>query len=83
MLRRKNEKTHIKPDETILNFALVFRTNLRTFEKIRRYLLKSGAALIYQTKSTEKIFIARIGNNILKEREEGVCQSYARIKENE
>jgi hypothetical protein len=57
-------------EKTILNFALIFRTDLRTFEKIRAYLLKSGASLIYQTKSTEKIFVSRIGSRVLKEGEE-------------
>ncbi|MEM1589973.1 MAG: hypothetical protein QW175_06110 [Candidatus Bathyarchaeia archaeon] len=57
-------------NETILNFALIFRTDLKTFEKIREYLLKSGAQLIYQTKSTEKIFVSRVGAHILKEGEE-------------
>ncbi|MEM1590263.1 MAG: hypothetical protein QW175_07585 [Candidatus Bathyarchaeia archaeon] len=57
-------------NETILNFALIFRSDLKTFEKIRDYLLKSGAQLIYQTKSTEKIFVARVGNRVLKEGEE-------------
>lgn len=62
----------IKPqlNETILNFALVFRTDLKTFEKVRNHLLKSGAQLIYQTKSTEKIIVARVGSRILKEGEE-------------
>jgi len=58
------------PDRTLLNFALIFRTDLETFEKIRAYLLKSGANLIYQTKSTEKIFVSRVGNRILKEGDE-------------
>lgn len=58
-----------KPNETILNFALVFRADLKTFEKIRNYL-RSGAQLIYQTKSTEKIIVSRVGNHILKEGEE-------------
>jgi hypothetical protein len=57
-------------DKTILNFALIFRTDLETFEKIRAFVLKSGASLIYQTKSTEKIFVSRIGNRIFKEGEE-------------
>lgn len=65
-----------KPDlnETILNFALIFRSDLKTFEKIRDFLLKSGAQLIYQTKSTEKIFVSRVGNRELKEGEEGYEQ---------
>ena len=63
-----NEKVRIEPDKTILNFALIFRTDLETFEKIRAYLLKSGASLIYQTKSTEKIYVSRIGS-VLKEDE--------------
>jgi hypothetical protein len=70
MLKQANEKMHIEPDKTVLNFALIFRTDLKTFEKIRAYLLKSGATLVYQTKSTEKIFISRIGNQIFKEGEE-------------
>jgi|GEM_PF-4647330 len=58
-------------NETILNFALIFRTDLKTFEKIRDFLLRSGASLIYQTKSTEKIYVARVGSQILpKEGEE-------------
>jgi hypothetical protein len=67
---KTNEKTCIEPNKTVLNFALIFRTDLRTFEKIRAYLLKSGASLIYQTKSTEKIFVARVGARVLKEGEE-------------
>jgi hypothetical protein len=66
-----NEKVKPSLDKTILNFALIFRTDLETFERIRAYLLKSGANLIYQTKSTEKIFVSRIGNRILKEGDEG------------
>jgi hypothetical protein len=66
-----NEKPHIEADKTILNFALIFRTDLKTFEKIRAYLLKSGATLVYQTKSTEKIFVSRIGSHVFKEGEEG------------
>lgn len=58
----------IEPDKTILNFALIFRTDLKTFEKIRAFVLKSGASLIYQTKSTEKIYVSRIGS-VLKEDE--------------
>jgi hypothetical protein len=69
MLKQANEKMHIEPEKTILNFALIFRTDLETFEKIRAYLLKSGASLIYQTKSTEKIYVSRIGS-VLKEGEE-------------
>jgi hypothetical protein len=71
MLKQANEKMHIEPDKTVLNFALIFRTDLKTFEKIRDYLLKCGASLIYQTKSTEKIFVARVGARVLKEGEEG------------
>jgi hypothetical protein len=52
-----NEKPHIEPDKTILNFALIFRTDLQTFERIRNFLLKSGAELVYQTKSVEKIIV--------------------------
>jgi hypothetical protein len=63
-----NEKVGIEPDKTILNFALIFRTDLKTFEKIRAFVLKSGASLIYQTKSTEKIYVSRIGS-VLKEDE--------------
>jgi hypothetical protein len=59
MLKQTNEKTHIEPEKTILNFALIFRTDLKTFEKIRAYLLKSGATLVYQTKSADKIYIAK------------------------
>jgi hypothetical protein len=71
MLRQTNERAQIEPDKTVLNFALIFRTDLKTFEKIRGYLLKCGASLIYQTKSTEKIFVARVGARVLKEGEEG------------
>jgi hypothetical protein len=66
-----NEKVKPSPNKTLLNFALIFRTDLETFERVRAYLLKSGANLIYQTKSTEKIFVSRVGNRILKEGEEG------------
>ena len=61
------EKAKIEPDKTILNFALIFRTDLQTFEKIRAFLLKSGAQLVYQTKSVEKIVVSRVGSHILKE----------------
>lgn len=71
MLRQTNERERVEPNKTILNFALIFRTDLKTFEKIRAYLLKSGATLVYQTKSTEKIFVSRIGSHVLKEGEEG------------
>jgi len=64
------QKNKLEANKTVLNFALIFRTDLETFEKIRAYLLKSGASLIYQTKSTEKIYISRIGNCIFKEGEE-------------
>jgi hypothetical protein len=70
MQKQTNEKTCIEPEKTILNFALIFRTDLKTFEKIRGYLLKSGASLIYQTKSTEKIFVARVGSRVFKKGEE-------------
>jgi hypothetical protein len=68
MLKQTNEKVGIEPDKTVLNFALIFRTDLKTFEKIRAFVLKSGASLIYQTKSTEKIYVSRIGS-VLKEDE--------------
>jgi len=61
-------KVKLAPDKTVLNFCLIFRTDLKTFEKIRAFLLKSGAELVYQTKSVEKIFVSRIGNRVLKER---------------
>jgi hypothetical protein len=64
------EPKKFEADKTILNFALIFRTDLETFEKIRAFVLKSGASLIYQTKSTEKIFVARVGNRIFNEGEE-------------
>ena len=64
------EKTQIEPNKTLLNFALIFRTDLETFEKIRAFLLKSGAQLIYQTKSTEKIFVSRVGSRVFNEGEE-------------
>jgi hypothetical protein len=64
------QKNKLEANKTVLNFALIFRTDLETFEKIRAYLLKSGASLIYQTKSTEKIFVARVGSHVLKEGEE-------------
>lgn len=67
---RMNAKIKQQLNETILNFALIFRTDLKTFEKVRDYLLKSGVQLIYQTKSTEKIIVARVGSQILKEGEE-------------
>ena len=60
-------KVKLAPDKTVLNFCLIFRTDLKTFEKIRAFLLKSGAELVYQTKSVEKIFVSRIGNRVLKE----------------
>jgi len=63
-----NGKVKPAPDRTVLNFCLIFRTDLKTFEKIRAFLLKSGAELVYQTKSVEKIFVSRIGNRVLKER---------------
>jgi hypothetical protein len=68
--KQTNERAHVEPGKTILNFALIFRTDLETFEKIRAFLLKSGATLIYQTKSTEKIFVSKIGNQVFKEGEE-------------
>jgi hypothetical protein len=67
MQKQTNEKAHIEPEKTVLNFTLIFRTDLKTFEKVRDFLLKSGASLIYQTKSTEKIFVSHIGSQILKE----------------
>jgi hypothetical protein len=42
MLKQANEKMHIEPDKTVLNFALIFRTDLKTFEKISLPLLKEG-----------------------------------------
>ncbi|MEM2463934.1 MAG: hypothetical protein QXY07_04550 [Candidatus Bathyarchaeia archaeon] len=61
------KETRRRPEinETVLNFALIFRTDLKTFEKIRDFLLKCGAQLIYQTKSTEKIFVSRVGSQVL------------------
>jgi hypothetical protein len=56
------EPKKFEADKTVLNFALIFRTDLETFERIRNFVLKSGASLIYQTKSTEKIFVARVGD---------------------
>ena len=67
-MKKTNEKPQIEPDKTILNFALIFRTDLKTFEKIRAFLLKSGAQLVYQTKSVERIVVSRVGSHILKER---------------
>jgi len=67
---QKNEEAKIEPNKTLLNFALIFRADLETFEKIRAFLLKSGATLIYQTKSTEKIFVSRIGSRVFNEGEE-------------
>ena len=72
MLKQTNEKPRVEPNKTILNFALIFRTDLETFEKIRAFLLKSGAQLVYQTKSTEKIIVTRIGNRVLNEGDEMV-----------
>lgn len=71
-----NLKNKPQPDETILNFALIFRTDLKTFEKIRDYLLKSRAQLIYQTKSTEKIYISRVGSRVLPREGEENHESY-------
>ncbi|MEM3618565.1 MAG: hypothetical protein QXK47_05790 [Candidatus Bathyarchaeia archaeon] len=63
----KQNETRRRPEvsETILNFALIFRTDLKTFERIRDFLLQQGAQLIYQTKSTEKIFVSRVGSQVL------------------
>lgn len=62
-----NGKANLELDKTILNFALIFRIDLKNFERIRDFLLKSGAQLIYQTKSTEKIFVSRIGSQTVKD----------------
>ena len=57
---KRNERNQTELNKTLLNFALIFKTDLETFEKIRAFLLKSGATLIYQTKSVEKIFVSRV-----------------------
>jgi len=62
-------KVKLAPDKTVLNFCLIFRTDLKTFEKIRSFLLKSGAELVYQTKSVERIIVSRVGSQVLKEGE--------------
>jgi len=45
--------------ETILNFGLVFRGKLETFDDVKKTILEAGDVLIYQTKSIEKIWIAK------------------------
>jgi len=46
--------------ETLLYFALVFRSSLKTFETVRDYLLKfTDAELIFQTKSVEYLWITK------------------------
>jgi hypothetical protein len=57
MFEPKNKP--VKLDQTILNFCLIFRTTIENFEAIRSFVLKSGATLVYQTKSADKIYIAK------------------------
>jgi hypothetical protein len=52
-----------KPEDTLLNFCLIFKTTLANFEEIKGTLLRSGAALIYQTKSADRIYITKEGEN--------------------
>jgi len=47
------------PADTILNFGLVWKGKLETFEDVKRTIIEAGDLLIYQTKSTGKIFIKR------------------------
>ena len=47
-------------DETTFSFAFVGRGTLDQFEDIRSYILRmSGAKLIYQTKSIERLRICK------------------------
>jgi hypothetical protein len=46
-------------EETLLNFAIVFRGTLQDFEDVKKYILDHGALLTYQMKSTEKLWIMR------------------------
>jgi hypothetical protein len=63
----QNEKP-LDPKQTILNFCLIFRTDLITFAKIRDYLLNTKAELIYQTKSADKILIEKTAEVEINER---------------
>jgi len=45
--------------ETILNFGLVFRGKLSTFDNVKKTIVQAGDVVIYQTKSTEKVWIAK------------------------
>jgi hypothetical protein len=47
------------PEQTIINFAIVFRGPLEVFGKIKTYILQQGCNIVYQTKSTEKIWIQK------------------------
>jgi len=47
-------------NETIFFCALVFKANLKTFEKIRDYLLNfTDAELIFQTKSVDYLWVQK------------------------
>jgi hypothetical protein len=50
--RKETEKTY-------WNFALIFRTTEDAFEKIKDAALDAGAVVFYQTKSADKIWIAK------------------------
>jgi len=61
-MKEKNyffEMAKNNPADTILNFGLVWKGKLETFENVKRVIIEAGDLLIYQTKSTGKIWIAK------------------------
>jgi len=60
---RENSLENEKLDETMFSFAFVCRGTLEQYEDIRSYILRmSGAKLIYQTKSFDRLRIMREDN---------------------
>jgi len=58
-----NAELEENPENTVLNFGLVFRCDLGLYQRIKAQLLKQGASLIYQTCSAGKIFIKKEDNS--------------------
>jgi hypothetical protein len=52
-------KGKYEPEDTLLNFCLIFRCTLEDFERVKNCLLTTGARLVYQTKSADKIVVTK------------------------
>ena len=58
MKRNRIEK---KPEDLVMNFAIVFRGKLKDFYGIEKFIEKKDVDLIYVHKSTEFLFVRKEG----------------------